>query len=62
MMKRLYLQHIMQNEHVVRLTTLTTHICKLWVVVDDEIEVTCMEACGKAEYRHKWTMTGSKYK
>ena len=34
-------------------------IFKLFVVldvVDDEIEVTCMEACGKAEGRYKWTM------
>jgi len=25
-------------------------------VVDNEIEVTCMEACDKAEGRYKWTM------
>ena len=39
-------------------------IFKLFVVldvVDDEIEVTCMEACGKAEGRYKWTMPRLKY-
>jgi len=40
----------MQNEHIVRYSLQFITVLAL-DVVDDEIEVTCMEPCGKAGYR-----------